>query len=82
MAAAPVAGLVPGLGAVVVAFAVAGLAWLLGSGAGGLLPFWARGLDDAHVPSASPSTGGPAADPAGAAASAAKAAAVAAATSP
>lgn len=91
MAAAPLAGLVPGLGAVVVAFAVAGLAWLLGGGAGGLLPFWARGLDDAHVPSASPSTGGPAADPAGAigfgadagaAASAAKAAAVAAATSP
>ncbi len=90
LAAAPVAGLVPGLGAVAVAFAVTGLAWLFGGAAAGWLPTWAGGLDDAHGAAGSSSIFGPAGDPAGAvgfgadggAMSGAAAAAAAAATSP
>ncbi|MDK8768364.1 adenosylcobinamide-GDP ribazoletransferase [Corynebacterium freneyi] len=91
LTAAPLTGLVPGLGAVLVAWAVTGLAWLFGGGAGTGLPSWVRGLDDAGQSAASPSVLGPAGDPAGAigfgsdagsAEAAAKAAAVAAATSP
>lgn len=87
LTAAPLTGLVPGLGAVLVVWAVTGLAWLFGGGAGTGLPSWVRGLDDGGPSSVLGAAGDPAGaigfgSDAGSAEAAARAAAVAAATSP